>query len=165
MIVNPPPGSAASHRAGLEPGFPAREAGALTRNAKGYSFQRQSARAPSLWGQERVTGTFKQGNIAIWHETLMEQWIGFSTQQNGMTNSFFFFIWRLSRFAKELLYVDPGNTYNSANQTCGTWSGKVHELGLELGMLEVQRRYMSNNISISFYTSYHIYVSHPLVKI
>ncbi len=33
-----PPGSAPSHRAGLEPGFPAREAGALTRNAKGYSF-------------------------------------------------------------------------------------------------------------------------------
>ncbi len=32
------PGSAASHRAGLEPGFPAREAGPLTRNAKGYSF-------------------------------------------------------------------------------------------------------------------------------
>ncbi len=34
---NPPPGSAPSHRAGLEPGFPAREAGALTRNAKGQS--------------------------------------------------------------------------------------------------------------------------------
>ncbi len=31
------PGSAPSHRAGLEPGFPAREAGALTRNAKDYS--------------------------------------------------------------------------------------------------------------------------------
>ncbi len=26
----------------------------------------------------------------------------FSTQQNGMTNSFFFLIWRLSRFGKEL---------------------------------------------------------------
>ncbi len=32
-----PPGSAPSHRAGLEPGFQAREAGALTRNAKVYS--------------------------------------------------------------------------------------------------------------------------------
>ncbi len=30
-------------RAGLEPGIPAREAGALTRNAKGYS--------ASFWGQ------------------------------------------------------------------------------------------------------------------
>ncbi len=29
--------SAPSHRAGLEPGFPVRDAGALTRNAKGYS--------------------------------------------------------------------------------------------------------------------------------
>ncbi len=29
---------APSHRAGLEPGFLAREAGALPRNAKGYSF-------------------------------------------------------------------------------------------------------------------------------
>ncbi len=35
--VTPPPGSAPSHRPGLEPGFPAREAGALTKNAKGYS--------------------------------------------------------------------------------------------------------------------------------
>ncbi len=32
-----PLGSAPSHRAGLEPGFPTREAGALTRNAKGHS--------------------------------------------------------------------------------------------------------------------------------
>ncbi len=32
-----PPGSAPSHRAGLEPGFPAREVGALTTNAKGYN--------------------------------------------------------------------------------------------------------------------------------
>ncbi len=31
-----PPGSAPSHRAGLEPGFPVRDAGTLTRNAKGY---------------------------------------------------------------------------------------------------------------------------------
>ncbi len=30
-----PPGSAPSHRTGLKPGFPAQEAGALTRNAKG----------------------------------------------------------------------------------------------------------------------------------
>ncbi len=37
-----PPGSASSHRTGLEPGFPAREAGDLTRNAKGYSLQRLS---------------------------------------------------------------------------------------------------------------------------
>ncbi len=37
-----PPGSAPSHRAGLEPGFPVRDAGALTRNAKGYSLERQS---------------------------------------------------------------------------------------------------------------------------
>ncbi len=29
-------------RAGLEPGIPAREAGVLTRNAKGYSLKRQS---------------------------------------------------------------------------------------------------------------------------
>ncbi len=32
-----PPGSAPTHQAGLEPGFPARDAGAVTRNAKGYS--------------------------------------------------------------------------------------------------------------------------------
>ncbi len=32
-----PPGSAPSHQTGLEPGFPVRDAGALTRNAKGYS--------------------------------------------------------------------------------------------------------------------------------
>ncbi len=32
-----PPGSAPSHRTGLEPGFLVRDVGALTRNAKGYS--------------------------------------------------------------------------------------------------------------------------------
>ncbi len=32
-----PPGPHHHNRAGLEPGFPAWEAGALTRNAKGYS--------------------------------------------------------------------------------------------------------------------------------
>ncbi len=32
-----PPGSAPSHQTGFEPGFPVRDAGALTRNAKGYS--------------------------------------------------------------------------------------------------------------------------------
>ncbi len=39
--VTPPPGphhpNSFQLRAGLEPGIPAREAGALTRNAKGYS--------------------------------------------------------------------------------------------------------------------------------
>ncbi len=35
--VTPRHGSAPAHRAGREPGTPAREAGALTRNAKGYS--------------------------------------------------------------------------------------------------------------------------------
>ncbi len=34
------PMSTPSHPAGLEHGFPAREAGALTRNAKGYSLER-----------------------------------------------------------------------------------------------------------------------------
>ncbi len=33
------------------------------------------ARAPLCEGQESEVH-FKQGNIAIWHETLMEQWIG-----------------------------------------------------------------------------------------
>ncbi len=35
--VTPQHGSAPAHRAGREPGTPAREAGTLTRNAKGYS--------------------------------------------------------------------------------------------------------------------------------
>ncbi len=45
-----PPGSAPSHRAGLEPGMPAREAGALPRRLKATAsnVSRQSA---SFWGQ------------------------------------------------------------------------------------------------------------------
>ncbi len=45
-----PPGSAPSHRAGLEPGMPAREAGALPRRLKLQPL-RQSQSA-SFWGQE-----------------------------------------------------------------------------------------------------------------
>ncbi len=37
-------------RAGLEPGTPAREAGALTRSAKGYSLKHQSLER-LFWGQ------------------------------------------------------------------------------------------------------------------
>ncbi len=46
-----PPSSAPSHRAGLEPGIPVREAGALPRRLKATasSVNRQSA---SFWGQE-----------------------------------------------------------------------------------------------------------------
>ncbi len=40
-------------RAGLEPGIPVREAGALTRNAKGYSLQRESLERLFLRSGER----------------------------------------------------------------------------------------------------------------
>ncbi len=70
------PGSAPSHRAGLEPGFPAREAGALTRNAKGLERQGNAllsvARAP-LFEVRRVRFTHRlywHTHLLHWHPTV-----------------------------------------------------------------------------------------------
>ncbi len=63
-----PPGSAPSHRAGLEPGFPACEARALTRNAKGYS----DPRAP-FFEVRRVRFTHRlywHTHLLHWHPTV-----------------------------------------------------------------------------------------------
>ncbi len=55
-----PPASAPSHRAGLEPGFPARDAGSLTRNAKVYSLERQSVKHHLYW----------YTHLSHWHPTV-----------------------------------------------------------------------------------------------
>ncbi len=67
------------------------------------------ARAPlcevrySLWGEESEVH-FKQGNIAIWHETLMEQWIG-SVHSKMVWRTHFFFHLAFIAFWKRALQI------------------------------------------------------------
>ncbi len=90
---------------GLEPGFPARETRS-NKERQRLQLLASVARAPLC--EVRRVRYILNGNIAIWHETLMEQWVQYTAKWHDELFFFFFGVYRVLENSS-LLYSEYFN--------------------------------------------------------